>query len=412
MTQLSRASARTWIVAGLAAFAFTSYMARSNISIASEAMIPALGLSKIQMGQVFSAFLVGYALFQIAGGAIGDRFGARLTLGISALIWSATSLATGLVPFLFAGRPALLFVALWMIRFILGLSEATTFPVGNTVVRNWMPPHRRGLGNSIMFLGTASASAAVAPLVSVLMVRLGWQASFYITAILPLALAVLWLLLARDHPADKAVTDFPTSRVRLSPRELASVVTRRNALLLIASYTSEGYVLFIFVFWMYIYLVEQRGLSLGNAGWISAIPWLVAVILTPLGGYVCDRIGRVRGRAIGSRAVIVAGYSLSGILLYLAAAAHLRWVCVAALSLSIAALMAAEAGFWSYAAHLGREHSGLLSGIMNTAGILGGIASTSLVPIIVQHVGWLPALATGTVMAFLCTVTWFFIREP
>ncbi|HEY3704574.1 MAG TPA: hypothetical protein VGL22_05895 [Terracidiphilus sp.] len=96
----------------------------------------------------------------------------------------------------------------------------------------------------------------------------------------------------------------------------------------------------------------------------------------------------------------------------MAAAAHQRVFSVAALGLSIAALMAAEAGFWSYAAEVGGEHSGPLSGVMNTAGILGGIASTSLIPVLVRYAGWIAALSTGTIMALLCAATWFFIRDP
>jgi ACS family glucarate transporter-like MFS transporter len=266
-----------------------------------------------------------------------------------------------------------------------------------------------------MFLGTSAASAATAPAVSWLMVRFGWQDSFYITAVPPLLLAVSWLLLARNHPGRSMSTSAlqrpDLQAARLRPREALRVLGRRNAILLIASYFSEGYVLFIFVFWLYIYLVERRGFSLLNAGWIAAIPWLTALLLTPAGGYLCDRIGRRRGRAAGSRAVIAIGYTASGVLLFVAAAAAQPWLSVAALSCSIAALMAAEAGFWSYAAYLGQEHVGLLSGVMNTAGILGGIASTSLVPVIVGHGGWLEAFASGTVIALMCPVTWLFIHE-
>jgi len=400
--------AQRWILSGLVAFAFTSYLVRTNISVASVRMIPALNLTKVEMGQVFTAFLIGYALFQIVGGALGDRLGARLTLGISALVWSLTTVATGLWPSVVAGRPALIFAGLWVFRLALGLSEATTFPVGNIVVRNWMAPQRRGFGNAVMFLGTSAASAATAPLVSWLMIRVGWQRSFYVTAVPPLALAILWLLLARDHPgAENAERETPRPRLR----EAAHIFRQRNAILLIASYVSEGYVLFIFVFWLYIYLVERRGFSLLNAGWMAAIPWLTALVITPFGGRLCDSIGWRKGRAFGSRVVITIGYTASGLLLFVAAAVPQRSVAVAALSLSIAGLMAAEAGFWSYAAHLGREHAGLLSGVMNTAGILGGIVSTSLVPVIVRSAGWVPALASGTVMALVCSAIWFFMRD-
>ena len=114
---------RLWMLAALAGFALVSYMARANISIASELMMPALGLTKVQMGQIFTSFLLGYSLFQIPGGALGDRIGARLTLGFSAIIWALCTLLTGLVPLLSSARLLASFLALFVIRMILGISD-------------------------------------------------------------------------------------------------------------------------------------------------------------------------------------------------------------------------------------------------------------------------------------------------
>jgi ACS family glucarate transporter-like MFS transporter len=177
------------------------------------------------------------------------------------------------------------------------------------------------------------------------------------------------------------------------------------------SYISEGYVLFMFVFWMYIYLVEQRGFSMLRGGWVAAIPWITALVLTPLGGYVCDRIARSHGRLQGAKAVIMTGYGISGVMLFLAAFAPSRIMAVAALSLSIACLMSAESSFWSSAVYLAEGPVGVLSGLMNTAGILGGIVSTSLVPILAQSFGWATALGSGTVMALACAGSWAFVSE-
>ena len=402
---------RWWVMAALAGFALVSYMARANISIAAEVMIPALGLTKVQMGQIFTSFLVGYAIFQVPGGALGDRFGPRLTLGISALIWAAATLLTGLLPLVFPQRLLVSFVALWAIRFLLGTSEATTFPVGNRAVRNWMPPHLRALGNSIMFMGTSIASAVTAPLVSRLMTDFGWQASFYVTAAPALLIGILWLWLSSDYPVAIPSAAGPAIEPLPAPptKALSVLLKERNVMLLIASYVSEGYVLFIFVFWMYIYLVEKRGFSMLRGGWVAAIPWITALALTPVGGIVCDRLARRRGRLWGAKVVIMIGYGLSGLMLFLAAYAGSRSIAVGALSLSIACLMSAESSFWSSAVHLAEGPVGLLSGIMNTAGILGGIVSTSLVPILAQHYGWGAALASGTVMALFCLCLWVFV---
>lgn len=405
---------RWWVMAGLAGFALVSYMARANISVAAELMISNLGLTQVQMGQVFTGFLVGYAIFQVPGGVLGDRFGPRITLGISALIWAAATVLTGLVPLLFPGRLTISFVALWVIRFILGASEATTFPVGNRAVRNWMPPHLRALGNSIMFTGTSIASAATAPLVSRVMTSFGWQTSFYVTAAPALVIGIVWLCLARDYPPQSAsptsVENVTANLAKAKP--LGKLLRERNVVLLIASYVSEGYVLFIFVFWMYIYLVERRGFSILRGGWIAALPWITALVLTPIGGIACDRVARRHGRLTGAKVVIMIGYGLSGLMLFLAAYARSRSIAVGGLSLSIACLMGAESSFWSSAVALAEGPVGALSGIMNTAGIVGGIVSTSLVPILAQRFGWGTALGSGTAMALICACLWAAVREP
>jgi ACS family glucarate transporter-like MFS transporter len=409
-------------MAGLSGFALVSYMTRANISIAAEMMIPSLRLSHVQMGQIFTSFLVGYAIFQIPGGVLGDHFGPRLTLGISALIWAASSLLTGMIGVVFAARVAGTFLVLWIVRFLLGAAEATTFPVGNRAVCNWMPPHLRALGNSIMFMGTSIASAITAPLVSSVMNRFGWEASFFVTAAPALIIGVLWLWLARDHPAQTAwmpessgaMTLDSASTPPTSAAPLFKLLRQRNVALLIGSYISEGYVLFMFVFWMYIYLVERRGFSTLRGGWMAAIPWITALVLTPLGGYACDRIARDRGRLAGARVVIMTGYGLSGIMLFLAACVRSRSLAVAALSLSIAFLMSAESSFWSSAVYLAEGPVGFLSGVMNTAGILGGIVSTSLVPVLTERFGWTIALGSGSVMALACVGLWTTIsnRSP
>ena len=108
----------------------------------------------------------------------------------------------------------------------------------------------------------------------------------------------------------------------------------------------------------------------------------------------------------------MAGYSLSGALLFLAAFAPNKWVCVAALSLSVGFLMASEASFWVSATYLAGANAGAVSGLMNTAGILGGIASTSLIPLLVARFSWAVAFASGTLVALSCVLLWIWVAKP
>ena len=420
MRSPEKSSFRWFVACMVGGFAFVSYIERMNISIAAAAMMPELGLGKIEMGQVFSSFLWGYAIFQVPAGQMGDTVGPRLTLTLAALIWCATSALTGFLPgSVFSGSVAVL-GSLLILRFLLGAGEAATFPVGARAIRNWTPIWERGFGNSIMIAGASIAAAVTSPLVSLLLVRVGWRASFYITSLAALVLALLWQVTVTDSPADhkfvsvaeleritsgRSSRDFSKSR-SISLREL---LTDRNVILLSLSYTCEGYVLFIFVFWLYLYLIEVRGFTILNGGFVASLPWLTAAVFTPIGGWLCDRLTAGKGRVAGARSVIMIGYGLSGVLLFVAARADNRILSVAAVCLSVGFLYFAEPAFWATALHVSGEHAGASSGVMNTAGILGGIVSTSVVPIIVKHYGWMPALASGAVVAVACTGMWLVI---
>ncbi len=410
---MQRLTSRSVLVL-LASFAFVSYLLRTNISVGAELMMPDLGLSKIEMGQIFTSFLIGYALFQIPAGILGDRIGPKRTLGISVLVWGVCTVLTGLVGRGNSHAWVGPFASLWVVRFVLGLAQAATYPVGARVVYNWIAPSKRGFANSLMFTGTSLGAAAASPLMSWLMVHVSWSRSFWIISIPAFLLGAVWLLWAADFPAETAVDrrgrdDEPNRSEAREWSALKTILSSRRVVLLCLSYVSEGYVLFIFVFWLYIYLVEVRGFQMLKGGVIAALPWLTGLCFTPIGGWITDRLSARTSRLTGSKYVVMAGYSASGLLLFAAAYSAGRGMCIAALCLSVGFLMAAEAPFWVTATHLSGRYSGTVSAVMNTAGILGGIASTSLIPILVAHFGWLPALSSGAAMAILCSLLWLAI---
>jgi ACS family glucarate transporter-like MFS transporter len=416
-----RASSIRWLIAAMVGcFGFVSYLQRMNISVAAELMMPDLGLTKIQMGQIFSSFLFGYAIFQIPAGRLGDVVGAKKTLAIMAVLWGCLTVCTGLVPRTAGSMLSNTFLWLVGLRFLLGACEAATFPVGSRAIRNWTPPSERAFGNAFMMAGSSSAAAFTSPLVSWLMLKVGWRATFYYTSLFAFGIAGMWYLLATNRPEKhkrvnaEELRHITGDRVRtdVSVPGLASfkeLITDRNILVLALSYTCEGYVLFIFVFWLYVYLVEVRGFSMLNGGVFASLPWITALLCAPLGGMVCDRIAEARGQVAGARTVIMLGYGLSGALLFVAADVGNRAVAVASLCVSVGGLYFAEPAFWATAIHFAEENAGAATGIMNTAGIAGGILSTSLTPVIVKYFGWLPALGSGAAVALACTCAWFVI---
>jgi ACS family glucarate transporter-like MFS transporter len=248
------------------------------------------------------------------------------------------------------------------------------------------------------------------------MTVVGWRASFYITSLAALVVAMIWYFSVTDYPDENPSLEAwqreshdrqraqPKSGIRSLP--LSDLLKNRNVLLLSLSYICEGYVLFIFVFWLYLYLVQVRGFTILSGGFAASLPWLTAFACTPVGGWICDRLAEKNGRIVAARIVIMIGYGVSGVLLFTAALAAGRNASVAALCLSIGGLYFAEPAFWATAVHISGENVGASSGLMNTAGILGGIVSTSLVPVLVQHFGWITAFGSGAMVALACTGAW------
>jgi ACS family glucarate transporter-like MFS transporter len=396
------------VVVMLFGLSSASYVERVNISVAAELMMPALSLSKGDMALIFNSFLIGYAIFQVPAGWLGDRFGTRLVLGASSFLWGLFTVLSGLLPGAVLRTAFGTIALLWLLRFLLGATEASTYPVAAQAVHRWMTPSRRGTGNSVMLMGSSVASALTAPFVSWSMLRYGWRASFYLTSIAAFAISLLWLSFTRTPPAAHEPTAVP-----VSSRQAGSALNL-NVVLLSLSYMSEGYLLFMFVSWLYIYLVEVRGFGLVRGGLVASLPWIAAIIATPLGGILSDWLSVHFGRVQSARILIMTGYTLSGILLLAAAQAHSRLSAVLALCISLASLYLAESSFWTTATAITGTSAGAISGFMNTVGILGGIVSNAAVPILLKHYGhegWIMAFGTGTGMGLFCAALWWILGK-
>jgi ACS family glucarate transporter-like MFS transporter len=413
-----------WVILGLLFVAsFVAYVLRTNMSIAGESMMADLGMSKIQLGMVLSAFAWGYAIFQFPGGIFGDKVGSRRALTIIAVLWGILTLATGLVPGKTLAATTVILTALIGLRFLMGVVQAPLFPVAcGRTIGNWFPVSGWAFPNGLTSTGLTLGAAATAPLIAWLMETLGWRESFVLTAPLAFLIAGVWWWYARDNPADHPrVSKKELSLInadRPSPEQEVDdkvawkhVLKNRDILLLTSSYFCMNYVFYIFFNWFFIYLVDVREFEILEGGYFAAAPWMVGAVAASVGGFWCDRLCKRFGPRWGCRIPGVIGLSCVAGLLFLGATAKNPYLAVVFLSLSFGCTQLTEGAYWAAAIFVSGKHASAATGVMNTGGnVVGGIGAL-LVPITAEAFGWVPALATGSVFALIGVGLWLFVRS-
>jgi ACS family glucarate transporter-like MFS transporter len=367
------------------------------------------------MGQVFSAFMLGYALFQIPWGVLGDRFGPQRVLTVAAVIWGTTTVLTGLVPGKLVPTGAGAFVSLLLLRFLLGVGEAAVFPLAARAVASWIGQAKRGFSYSFVIFGISAGCACAAPLISYLMLKFGWRGSFYISACIAFLLAIVWEHFSkRSHEMpmtdETATTASETGSSNGRNTSWISLLKDPNLALISTSYFLDSYLLFVFVFWFYLYLVEKRGFSMLNGGLYTGAPFVAAMIIGPLTGYLCDYLAERSGRQVGRRVIAMGGLIFSAMFLWFGIQAESPYQAIAWISLSVGFLLSTESAFWSASMDLGATNAGAAGGILNTAGNLGGVVSTALVPVLIKHFGWNFAFGSASALALSGALIWFWVR--
>lgn len=425
MKRDSKRSGVRWVILGLLfLISLVTYIDRVNISVAGVEIMPAIGLTKVQLGTVFSSFVFGYALFQIPGGWLGDRWGSRRTLTLALLWWSLFTILTALAAQSFLALVIGPVGALLIVRFLIGVGEAAALPNFNRTVANWFAPSERGLGIGVSIGGIGFGSAMTPPLVVWLMIHYGWKSAFYFTGILGVLAAGLWYSISRDSPADhprvnRAELDWirggenKIEPVLLSPKgSFKEVLLSPPVWFLTASYTMLGYVAYIYLSWFFIYLVNVRHFEVLKGSFLSTAPFLAMALFCPLGGWASDRMARKYGPIRGQRRVGALGMFLTSGLIYAGALAVDPYTAVLFLSLGAGILYSTVGAYWSSTIEISREHSGALSGLMNTGANLGGTLSPMLTPYLGEKYGWPLALSVAAGAAFLGGLLWLAVRLP
>ena len=390
-----------------------AFLDRVNISVAGAMISDEFHLTKVQLGWVFSAFLLGYALFQTVGGRLADRYGSRRVLSGGVVWWGIFTAVTALVP---SNLPfaLLLFIAA---RFLLGAGEAIVYPASNQFVARWIPSKERGIANGWIFAGVGAGAGLTPPIITYVMRTYGWRTSFWVCAAIGIFAGSIWFLLSRDTPQDhprvsqqelqRIESGVPAQAVdekRIVP--WSTVLSSREVLAVTISYFCYGYVAWIFFSWFYIYLAEVRGLNLKSSAWYATLPFLAMAVACPVGGLINDALTARYSARVGRSGVGAVAMLLTAVFLAVGSSVASPGLASVVLAGGAGALYLSQSSFWSVTADIAGPSSGSVSGFMNMGCQIGGAVTASLTPIIANSFGW---TASFWVAAALCVVgagTW------
>jgi ACS family glucarate transporter-like MFS transporter len=413
----SASGAVRWVVIFCAFIvAAVSYLDRNNLSIAITAIQDEFGLSDVQLGTVFSAFVFGYAFTQPFAGRLADRFGPYRLIFLAIIWWSALTLALTFVP---AGL-ALSFALLLGVRFLLGIGEAVIFPASNRLVASWIPSSERGFANGLIFAGVGVGGGIAPPLITYFMLTHTWRAAFYTCAALGLLVGIVWLFVVRDRPrehrwvskeeADYIEQGMPAQQSGggelLKWREM---ILDRQVTLLTASYFCYGYVAYIFFTWFFKYLADVRGLDLKVSALYGTLPFIAMAVASSMGGFISDKLIVRYGHRVARCGL--AGLSMLAASGFVWWGAHVEDARVAAIVLAggAGALYLAQSAFWAISADIGGNSAGTISGTMNMGSQIGGIITASLTPYLASAFGWMASFAFAAAICAFGGLLWLFI---
>ncbi|MGA2195002.1 MAG: MFS transporter [Bryobacteraceae bacterium] len=409
-----RGRIRWVLVAWMFAISAVAYLDRVNISIAGSSIERDFHLTHVQLGWVFSAFALGYALFQAPGGRLADRFGPRRIIALGTIWWGVFTSLTAFVPAGIAGMLA----ALLGVRFLLGVGEAVVYPACNRLVASWIPTQERGLANGWIFAGVGAGAGITPPLVTYLLVHYGWRWSFWASALLGLAAGAIWLGIARDRPQDHPwVEPAEAAHIRAGLPERTSagaapwrnILGNRQVLAIAGSYFAYGYAAYIYFTWFFIYLSGVRGMDLKASSYYGMLPFIAMAVASPFGGWISDRLTRRRGRRVGRCLFAAAAMALSGCFISLAMLARNAQLASLILAGGAGALYLSQSSFWSVTADLAGSSAGSVSGVMNMGGQFGAVVTASLTPLIAAHFGWPSSFLTATVLCLAGAAAWLLV---
>jgi MFS family permease len=404
--------ARNWVIFFAITLAVITYIDRVCISQAAPAMRQDLGLTAVQMGWAFAAFTWAYALFEIPGGWMGDRWGARKVLMRIVTWWSFFTAATAWV----WNLPSLL-----VVRALFGAGEAGCFPNLTKAFTTWLPMRERVRAQGIMWLSARWGGAFTPLLVAVILNHLSWRRAFEVFGAVGVVWAVFFYRWYRDNPREHPSLNEAEKKL-LPPAEsvIAShgpvpwgrFLRSKTVWLLWAQYMCMAYGWYFYITWLPTYLQEARGMTLTKGALLAGIPLFFGGLGSLFSGYISSYLEHRTGKVRAVRRWL-AGLGFFGASLCLVLSVNIEDPLWAMIAMGLASFSndLAMPPSWGACMDVGGKYVGTLSGSMNMMGNLAGGVGPLAVGYILQATGqnWAITFYVSAAIYFLGVFCWMFL---
>ena len=397
------------IVAMLFAVTMVNYADRATIAIAGPVVSKDLGLTAVQMGFVFSAFGWSYVICQIPGGWLLDRFGSKAVYFASIFSWSLFTLLQGAVGLLPATAA---FYALFLLRLLVGLAESPSFPANARICAAWFPANERGTACAIFNSAQYFATVLFAPIMGWITQTMGWPYVFYFMGLVGMLVSFVWLkvlyspdrhprigpreldyiekgggLVRMDTPAGGQAELKAEHNTKETIHHLRQLVSNRTMAGIYLGQYCINTLTYFFITWFPVYLVQQRHMSILNAGIVASIPAICGFLGGVLGGVWSDFMLRRGFSLTASRKTPIVCGLLMSTAMVICDFVDVQWLIIFIMALSFFGKGIGALGWAVLSDACPKEIAGLSGGLFNMFGNISSITTPIIIGYLIQATG-------------------------
>jgi len=389
------------VVALCAIAVLIAYTDRVSMSVAAVVMRGQFGWNQEVTGAVLASFFVGYLLCMLPAGWLANRYGGRRVLVGAVIWWSAFTVLTPIAAVVSIN-------ALIAARIGLGMGEAAMMPAAYGLFAIWVPPAERTRATAVLLSGISVGQIAGFAATGELTQQFGWSVSFYLFGFLGLVWGAIWMKIVAERPsedlrmsaAERALyVEMPIGKPVTTPAPWRLLSRRPAVWAYIVTHFATTWSLYMLLSWLPSYFREGLGLSIKNAGFFAAAPWIVNLVVSNSVALVADKlVGRGMRVLLVRRALIVGG--LLGLAIFLLSLREVRspGLALALVCIATGFLAIVLCGLAPNTLEIAPNHASLLMGVSNTIATLPGVFG-------VVATGWLIQITGTYAAAFLLAAT-------